>query len=68
VDRATSRLIARGTADPRLYALGDLASGSLFFTFGLPSLVDRAIDIVAAVLDNRQATMSARLDHVLQIV
>jgi hypothetical protein len=48
--------------------LGDLASGSLFFTFGLPSLVDRAIDIVAAVLDNRQATMSARLDHVLQIV
>jgi hypothetical protein len=48
--------------------LGDLASGSLFFTFGLPSLVDRANDIVGAVLDNRRPATSARQDHVLQIV
>lgn len=51
VDRATSQLVADGTPDPRLYALGALASGSLFFTFGLPSLVDRAYDIVAALQD-----------------
>lgn len=52
VDRATSRLIARGKADPRLYALGDLAAGSLFFTFSLPLLLDRAYDIVHALLDH----------------
>jgi uncharacterized NAD(P)/FAD-binding protein YdhS len=52
VDRATSRLVADGVPDPRLYALGDLAAGSLFFTFGLPSLVDRAHDIVAALNDD----------------
>ncbi len=51
IDRATSRVLADGAPDPRLYALGDLASGSLFFTFGLPSLVDRAHDIVAALSD-----------------
>lgn len=68
VQRATSQLIAGGAADPRLYALGDLASGSLFFTFGLPSLVDRAHDIVSTVLDDTRAAMSSRLDPVLQIV
>lgn len=68
VDRATSRLIVGGTADPRLYALGDLASGSLFFTFGLPSLVDRAYDIVGALLDNARATTPSRLGGALQIV
>jgi uncharacterized NAD(P)/FAD-binding protein YdhS len=29
----------------QLYTLGDPASGSLFFTFGVQSLVDRAVDI-----------------------
>lgn len=49
VERATSRLVVDGRAESRLYALGDLAAGSLFFTFGLPSIVDRAHDIVAAI-------------------
>ncbi|MGH3865020.1 MAG: hypothetical protein ACRDQ4_02590 [Pseudonocardiaceae bacterium] len=43
--RLLRRHLAAGVADQRLYALGDLASGSLFFTFDLPSLVDRAYDI-----------------------
>lgn len=50
VERATSRLTVDGRPDHRLYALGDLATGSLFFTFGVPSLVDRAHDIVDALL------------------
>ncbi|MEU6487798.1 FAD/NAD(P)-binding protein [Streptomyces sp. NPDC046887] len=48
-ERATSRLQTGGTTHPGLYALGDLAAGSLFFTFGLPSIVDRAYDIVQAI-------------------
>jgi len=32
-----------------VYALGDPARGSLFFTFGVQSLVDRAVDIVASM-------------------
>lgn len=48
-ERATSRLLAGDAAHPGLYALGDLAAGSLFFTFGLPSIVDRAHDIVRAI-------------------
>ncbi|GIH72489.1 FAD/NAD(P)-binding protein [Sphaerimonospora thailandensis] len=49
VERATSRLRVGGRTDDRIYALGDLAAGALFFTFGIPSLVDRAVDIVAAI-------------------
>ncbi|MEU0256702.1 FAD/NAD(P)-binding protein [Streptomyces sp. NPDC006184] len=49
VARATSGLRTGGGTDRRVYALGDLAAGSLFFTFGVPSLVDRAVDIAAAV-------------------
>ena len=57
VERATSRLTVNGKAHPRFYALGDLAAGSLFFTFGMPSLVDRAYDIAGSILDH--AAMSA---------
>jgi uncharacterized NAD(P)/FAD-binding protein YdhS len=61
VDRPTSRLVVDdGRADPRLYALGDLASGSLFFTFGVPSLVDRALDIARAVLDHASTRTTPR--------
>ncbi len=54
VDRATSRFLINGRPDPRLYALGDPAGGSLFFTFGMPSLVDRARDIVEDLLHSGQ--------------
>ncbi|MEU5847930.1 FAD/NAD(P)-binding protein [Saccharopolyspora shandongensis] len=67
VERATSQLMAGGLANPRLYALGDLAAGSLFFTFGIPSLVDRAYDIVSALLNNA-STGSPRADAALQTV
>ncbi|WP_081915582.1 FAD/NAD(P)-binding protein [Saccharothrix sp. NRRL B-16314] len=50
VERATSRLTVDGVPDHRFHALGDLAGGSLFFTFGMPSLVDRARDIVDDLL------------------
>jgi uncharacterized NAD(P)/FAD-binding protein YdhS len=59
VDRATSRLTVAGRPDPRLSALGDLAAGSLFFTFGIPSLVDRAYDIVAAIHDHATSGAAA---------
>ncbi len=49
LERATSRLTVDARPDRRLYALGDLAMGSLFFTFGIQSLVDRAVDIVTSI-------------------
>lgn len=52
VARATSGLTAGGVVDRSVYALGELASGSLFFTFGLPSVVDRAHDIALAVAED----------------
>jgi uncharacterized NAD(P)/FAD-binding protein YdhS len=59
VDRATSRFLSSGRTDPRLYALGDPAGGSLFFTFGMPSLVDRARDIVEDLLHSDQLRRSS---------
>lgn len=49
VERATSRCTVNGIPNDRVYALGDPARGSLFFTFGVQSLVDRAVDIVASI-------------------
>lgn len=49
VERATSRLVVDSRTQSRLYALGDPAIGSLFFTVGVESLVDRAIDIVQSI-------------------
>ncbi|MCM3920739.1 FAD/NAD(P)-binding protein [Frankia sp. AiPs1] len=49
LERATSRLTVGARPNRRLYALGDLAMGSLFFTFGIQSLVDRAVDIVTSI-------------------
>ncbi|MFC7485478.1 FAD/NAD(P)-binding protein [Knoellia sp. CPCC 206453] len=44
-DRSTSRVSSPSGEESGLYTLGDPAAGSLFFTFGIESLVDRAIDI-----------------------
>lgn len=52
VERSTSRLTVEGRPNDRVYALGDPTAGSLFFTFGVQSLVDRAVDIVAALRDH----------------
>jgi uncharacterized NAD(P)/FAD-binding protein YdhS len=59
VERATSRLTVDGRPDSRVYALGDLAAGSLFFTFGVPSLVDRAYDIAEAIGAGAESTVTA---------
>jgi uncharacterized NAD(P)/FAD-binding protein YdhS len=61
VERATSGLSTGAAVDTRVYALGHLAAGSLFFTFGMPSIVDRAYDIARAVVADASADRSARL-------
>ncbi|MGH3756165.1 FAD/NAD(P)-binding protein [Actinophytocola sp.] len=55
VERATSRLVVDSRPQPRLYALGDPAIGSIFFTVGMESLVDRAIDIVRSIRSDNAA-------------
>lgn len=68
VDRATSQLTVDGQKNPRAYALGDLTAGTLFFTFGIPSLVDRAFDIAGALLFDAQTSQSPRVGESLQAV
>ncbi|GAA4800690.1 FAD/NAD(P)-binding protein [Streptomyces ziwulingensis] len=60
--RATSRLTSDGRPDPRLYGLGNIAAGALFFTFGIPSLVDRSQDIVAAILEHSATVRAVRAE------
>jgi uncharacterized NAD(P)/FAD-binding protein YdhS len=50
VDTATSQLVAPSPGGPRIYAIGDIAGGTFFFTFGVPSLVDRCHDIVTDLI------------------
>jgi uncharacterized NAD(P)/FAD-binding protein YdhS len=52
VQRSTSCLTVAGRPSDRVYALGDPAAGTLYFTFGVQSLVDRAADIVAALREH----------------
>ncbi|MGN9809375.1 FAD/NAD(P)-binding protein [Micromonospora sp. BQ11] len=60
VDRATSRLTVDGRPHPRFYALGDLAFGSLFFTFGIPAMVDRAHEIGSALREDMSVVRRTR--------
>ncbi|MFG1953710.1 FAD/NAD(P)-binding protein [Micromonospora sp. NPDC048830] len=59
VERVTSRLTVDGTPHPRFYALGDLAFGSLFFTFGIPAMVNRAHEIGASLRDHMSVSRRA---------
>ena len=52
----TSRLVVDSRPLPRLHALGDPAIGSIFFTVGVESLVDRAIDIVQSIRADNAAS------------
>jgi uncharacterized NAD(P)/FAD-binding protein YdhS len=61
IDPATSRLTAGEEPDPRLYVLGGLATGSLLFTFGVMSLVDRSVDIARAMVSHAQARPTLRI-------
>ncbi|GAA2092363.1 hypothetical protein GCM10009759_18000 [Kitasatospora saccharophila] len=65
VVRATSRMVVDGEPDARLYGLGNITSGSLFFTFGVPSLVDRAVDIAEAVHEHARGVRDARAQGLL---
>lgn len=56
--RSTSGLVTHGDPDPRLYGLGNIGAGALFFTFGVSSLVDRGVDIVASILRHAESTRS----------
>lgn len=56
IDRESSRLTVRGRPVGRLSALGDITFGSLFFTFGIPVLVDRAADIVRTLATSQSPT------------
>lgn len=50
VEPATGRLVVSGRADPRLYAVGDLAGGGLFITTSIPGLAGRAEATARAIL------------------
>jgi hypothetical protein len=66
VERATSRLTVGSRPQHRLHALGDPAAGSLFFTFGVQSLVDRSVDIVDTIhTDHALRTSHSTNVHVL---
>ncbi|WP_316784535.1 FAD/NAD(P)-binding protein [Streptomyces sasae] len=49
LEPGSGRLVHDGIADRRLYALGSVAAGAQFFTFGIPVLVDQSRRIVAAL-------------------
>lgn len=57
VDTATSRLVGTNLANPGIYAIGDIAGGAFFFTFGIRSLVDRCHDIVTDILAAERVQM-----------
>lgn len=46
----SSRLTGSDPDGPGVYAVGDITGGTFFFTFGIPSLVDRSHDIVTDLL------------------
>jgi uncharacterized NAD(P)/FAD-binding protein YdhS len=59
IDRTTSRVHDRtGTANPQLYALGDLTRGSYLFVNGLPVLVSRSAAISQAIYTHTQQPAS----------
>ncbi|MEV6601741.1 FAD/NAD(P)-binding protein [Actinoplanes sp. NPDC051346] len=60
VERATSRAVTAARPQPQVYALGDLAAGSLFFTFGVQSLADRAVDIADTLTNETLAPATDR--------
>ncbi|MGW1752418.1 FAD/NAD(P)-binding protein [Streptomyces sp. NPDC002092] len=49
LEPVSGRLVSDGIADPRLSALGSVATGAQFFTFGIPLLVAQSQGIVAAL-------------------
>ncbi|MDX2390416.1 MULTISPECIES: FAD/NAD(P)-binding protein [unclassified Streptomyces] len=56
IEPSTSRAVGAGRAHRRMHAIGDMGAGTLFFTSGMPSVLERADDIVRAVVEDITAT------------
>ncbi|MGE7383993.1 FAD/NAD(P)-binding protein [Streptomyces sp. NPDC004126] len=53
IEPSTSRAVGDGgRAHRRMHAIGDMGAGTLFFTSGMPSVLERADDIVRAVVQD----------------
>ncbi|MFJ1865340.1 FAD/NAD(P)-binding protein [Streptomyces sp. NPDC088097] len=52
VEPSTSRAVGAGRAHRRMHAIGDMGAGTLFFTSGMPSVLERADDIVRALVED----------------
>ncbi|MFJ6675690.1 FAD/NAD(P)-binding protein [Actinosynnema sp. NPDC091369] len=63
VRTSNSRLTGADDDGPKVYAIGDIAGGTFFFTFGIPSLVDRCHDIVTDIFAEDQHARAARTDR-----
>ncbi|GLV99392.1 FAD/NAD(P)-binding protein [Streptomyces lavendulae] len=59
IEPATSRAVGGGRAHRRMHAIGDMGAGTLFFTSGMPSVLERADDIVRAVVEDLTAAAQA---------
>ncbi|MCC3767057.1 FAD/NAD(P)-binding protein [Streptomyces sp. UNOC14_S4] len=55
IEPSTSRIAGNGRVHRRMHAIGDLSAGTLFFTSGMPSVVERADDIVRAIAEDAAA-------------
>lgn len=64
VRTSTSRLTGDDPDGPGIYAVGDIAGGTFFFTFGVPSLADRSHDIVTDVLAAEIMNRTGEITHV----
>ncbi|GAA2778283.1 FAD/NAD(P)-binding protein [Crossiella cryophila] len=62
VDPRTSAVLGADGPDPRLFVLGDLGLGTFLFTFGIPALVERAVEIVRALGSHHRSLFPARAD------
>ncbi|RSS80368.1 FAD/NAD(P)-binding protein [Streptomyces sp. WAC06614] len=61
IEPATSRTVGGGRTHRRMHVIGDMGAGTLFFTSGMPSVLERADDIVRALVDDLTATPAVAL-------
>ncbi|MCB5179548.1 FAD/NAD(P)-binding protein [Streptomyces antimicrobicus] len=69
IEPSTSRTIGAGRTHRRMHVIGDMGAGTLFFTSGMPSVLERADDIVRAVVEDltsapAASALAARESHV----
>lgn len=59
IEPSTSRAVGGGRPHRRMHAIGDMGAGTLFFTSGMPSVLERADDIVRALVEDITAAAQA---------